>query len=201
MEKTYNDLGNPGIFRNDRFWLAGDHVVDPRVNNLPKVRGLIDASERAKRVFKMTDYQGMNVGHLCFHNFIAGANSYTVHYSSHRILPGTGTTGHGCHRFRLPYVLLGSARMPCYWSWCCRCHFASGHRGDMVQGTGVCQHSSGWNSTAWNRGQGCHSLHSAAIKKKYRGFGENSGIYRSRDQTPISRCEVCHLKYDDCGCS
>ncbi|KAL4894255.1 hypothetical protein BDV59DRAFT_207278 [Aspergillus ambiguus] len=60
MERTYNNLGKPGIFRNDRFWLAGDHVVDPRVNRFPKVKALIDASERAKHVFKMTDYQGMN---------------------------------------------------------------------------------------------------------------------------------------------
>ncbi|GES65506.1 aconitase family protein [Aspergillus terreus] len=60
MERTYNDLGKPGIFRNDRFWLAGDHVVEPRVNKLPKVQALIDASERARRVFKMTDYQGLN---------------------------------------------------------------------------------------------------------------------------------------------
>jgi hypothetical protein len=62
METTYNDLGKPGIHRNDRFWLAGDHVVDPRIRDVPKVRALIDASERAKRVFKMTEYQGMNVG-------------------------------------------------------------------------------------------------------------------------------------------
>lgn len=62
MERTYNMLGKPGIFRNDRFWLAGDHVVDPRINKVPKVQNLIDASERAKHVFKMTDYQGMNVG-------------------------------------------------------------------------------------------------------------------------------------------
>lgn len=61
MESTYNSLGKPGIFRNDRFWVAGDHVVDPRVNKLPKVQALIDANERAKRVFKMIDYQGMNV--------------------------------------------------------------------------------------------------------------------------------------------
>ncbi|KAE8333291.1 hypothetical protein BDV39DRAFT_188389 [Aspergillus sergii] len=60
MESTYNRLRKPGIFRNDRFWLAGDHVVDPRINSLPKVQALIDASERAKRVFKLTDYQGMN---------------------------------------------------------------------------------------------------------------------------------------------
>ncbi|KAL2866104.1 aconitase family protein [Aspergillus lucknowensis] len=60
MESTYDALGQPGIFRNDRFWLAGDHVVDPRVNDQPEVRALIDASERAKHVFKMTDYQGTN---------------------------------------------------------------------------------------------------------------------------------------------
>ncbi|GAQ11764.1 putative aconitate hydratase [Aspergillus lentulus] len=60
METTYNDLGKPGIHRNDRFWLAGDHVVDPRIRDVPKVRALIDASERARRVFKMTEYQGMN---------------------------------------------------------------------------------------------------------------------------------------------
>ncbi|RHZ62004.1 aconitase family protein [Aspergillus thermomutatus] len=60
METTYNNLGKPGIHRNDRFWLAGDHVVDPRIRDVPKVRALIHASERAKRVFKMTEYQGMN---------------------------------------------------------------------------------------------------------------------------------------------
>ncbi|KAI1481837.1 aconitase family protein [Daldinia eschscholtzii] len=60
MEATYNQLGSPGIFRNDRFWLAGDHVVDPRVNSHPKIRPLIEASERARKVFKMTEYQGMN---------------------------------------------------------------------------------------------------------------------------------------------
>ncbi|KAE8344407.1 hypothetical protein BDV24DRAFT_171875 [Aspergillus arachidicola] len=49
MESTYNRLRKPGIFRNDRFWLAGDYV-----------QALIDASARAKRVFKLTDYQGMN---------------------------------------------------------------------------------------------------------------------------------------------
>lgn len=73
MELTYDSLGKPGIYRNDRFWLAGDHVVDPRINNLPKVRGLIDASERAKRVFKMTDYQGMNV------SFASGKTWFQLH--------------------------------------------------------------------------------------------------------------------------
>lgn len=62
MERTYDSLGNPGIFRNDRFWLAGDHVVEPRVRGVPAVQRLIESSEKARKVFKMTEYQGMNVG-------------------------------------------------------------------------------------------------------------------------------------------
>ncbi|PTB36660.1 hypothetical protein M441DRAFT_449504 [Trichoderma asperellum CBS 433.97] len=60
MEGTYNRLGSPGIFRNDRFWLAGDHVVEPRVKGVPAVQKLIESSEKARKVFKMTEYQGMN---------------------------------------------------------------------------------------------------------------------------------------------
>jgi homoaconitase/3-isopropylmalate dehydratase large subunit len=60
MEKTYESLGKPGIFRNDRLWLAGDHVVDPRVMDNPKIKPLVESSERARRIFKLTEYQGMN---------------------------------------------------------------------------------------------------------------------------------------------
>lgn len=68
MERTYNKVGKPGIFRNDRFWLAGDHVVDPRVYQSPVVKRLIESSENARKVFKMTEYQGMNVSaNLPFH--------------------------------------------------------------------------------------------------------------------------------------
>jgi len=60
MEQTYKSLGSPGIFRNDRLWIAGDHVVDPRVVDHPRIKPLIEASERARRMFKMTENQGMN---------------------------------------------------------------------------------------------------------------------------------------------
>ncbi|KAI1104079.1 aconitase iron-sulfur domain-containing protein [Jackrogersella minutella] len=60
MEATYEQIGKPGIFRNDRFWLAGDHVVDPRVRTNPTVKKLVESSEKARKVFKMTEYQGMN---------------------------------------------------------------------------------------------------------------------------------------------
>jgi hypothetical protein len=61
MEKEYDALGKPGIWRNDRFWLAGDHVVDPRIGNIPKVKEMVKSCERARDDFKMTEYQGMNV--------------------------------------------------------------------------------------------------------------------------------------------
>ncbi|KAK8081097.1 hypothetical protein PG997_008915 [Apiospora hydei] len=60
MVQVYDRLGKPGIFRNDRFWLAGDHSVEPRNQDTPLSRQLIAQSESAKRTFKMTEYQGMN---------------------------------------------------------------------------------------------------------------------------------------------
>ncbi|TVY33726.1 putative aconitate hydratase, partial [Lachnellula cervina] len=60
MKKQYDALGKPGIFRNDRFWLAGDHVVDPRVKDVPLIKQLVADSEAAETDFMMTEYQGMN---------------------------------------------------------------------------------------------------------------------------------------------
>jgi hypothetical protein len=61
MERVYDSVGRPGIFRNDRFWLAGDHRVEPPLYGNPKVKALMDTSSRAQRDFKMTDFQGFNV--------------------------------------------------------------------------------------------------------------------------------------------
>ena len=60
MDKTYEALGKPGIFRNDRFWLAGDHVVDPRIKGHPRIKPLVEAAETARQVFKLTEFQGFN---------------------------------------------------------------------------------------------------------------------------------------------
>ncbi len=59
-ERTYDDLGKPGLFSNEPFWLVGDHGVDTPVNQQLQVRKMTDSSEKAKRIFKTTDYQGMN---------------------------------------------------------------------------------------------------------------------------------------------
>jgi homoaconitase/3-isopropylmalate dehydratase large subunit len=69
MEKAYENFGKPGIFRNDRFWLAGDHAVDPRIMDTPRIKPLVDASERARQIFKLTEYQGMN--HTILHTEFA----------------------------------------------------------------------------------------------------------------------------------
>ena len=61
MLKTYEELGSPEIWRNDRFWLAGDHVVHPDVMKVPKIQAMVNNAEKAKKTFKMTEYQGMNV--------------------------------------------------------------------------------------------------------------------------------------------
>lgn len=60
MARTYKDLGSPGIWRNDRFWLAGDHVVHPTTRREPKIKALVEVAEKAKKEFRMTEYQGMN---------------------------------------------------------------------------------------------------------------------------------------------
>lgn len=60
MERTNQDLGNPGIWRNDRFWLAGDHLVHPEVKHVDKIRAMVEVAEKAKKTYRMTEYQGMN---------------------------------------------------------------------------------------------------------------------------------------------
>ena len=91
MEKTYNALGKPGIFRNDRFWLAGDHVVDPRIKDVPKVKAMVDSSERARQVFKMTENQGMNftIMHTEFARERAQPGALVVGSDSHTCSAGS----------------------------------------------------------------------------------------------------------------
>ncbi|KAB8360661.1 hypothetical protein FH972_024399 [Carpinus fangiana] len=60
MSRIHEDLGSPGVWRNDRLWIAGDHVVHPTINHTPKIKTYVVAAEKAKKDFKMTEYQGMN---------------------------------------------------------------------------------------------------------------------------------------------
>ncbi|KAJ5810975.1 aconitase iron-sulfur domain-containing protein [Penicillium robsamsonii] len=61
MKHSMTSIGEePTVWRNDRFWLAGDHTVDPRTYHQPRVRELIDGMKDAKTKFKMTENQGSN---------------------------------------------------------------------------------------------------------------------------------------------
>ncbi|KAI8929966.1 Isocitrate/isopropylmalate dehydrogenase-domain-containing protein [Entophlyctis helioformis] len=60
MEKTFDEMGRPSIHRNDRFWLAIDHTVDPSINHQEKPKELIAASEQFAKEAKLTDFHGPN---------------------------------------------------------------------------------------------------------------------------------------------
>ncbi|KAF2176149.1 aconitase family protein [Zopfia rhizophila CBS 207.26] len=90
MLKVYNKMGDPGIFRNDRFWLAGDHVVDPRLKDTPLVRELVDEMDMARKRFKMTQYQGSNytIMHTEFHRERAQPSQFVIGSDSHTCSAG-----------------------------------------------------------------------------------------------------------------
>jgi hypothetical protein len=83
IETVYSSVGRPGIFRNDRFWLAGDHRVEPELYDQPKVRKLMELSERAQKDFKMTDFQGFNVRMGPFHSQVSKTTDRVVHHPSY----------------------------------------------------------------------------------------------------------------------
>ncbi|KAF9874425.1 aconitase family protein [Colletotrichum karsti] len=86
MLQAYNKLGDPGIFSNSKFWLAGDHVVDPRIMDTPLVQKLVGEMDYARKRFKMTEFQGHNytIMHTEFYReraqpgqIIIGSDSHT----------------------------------------------------------------------------------------------------------------------------
>jgi len=55
MDKWYTTYGRPGFRRKDRFWLAPDHLVDPRINDLPRQREAIQACEKIAEELELND--------------------------------------------------------------------------------------------------------------------------------------------------
>ncbi|RHZ50793.1 uncharacterized protein CDV56_104501 [Aspergillus thermomutatus] len=64
MEKTYDRMGRPRPYRNDRMWLAIDHTVDPRTNHRPRQRSLIEKAEKFRREAKIIDFLPANTSIL-----------------------------------------------------------------------------------------------------------------------------------------
>ncbi|EHA48059.1 3-isopropylmalate dehydratase large subunit 2 [Pyricularia oryzae 70-15] len=90
MLQVYNKLGDPGVFRNDRFWLAGDHVVDPRVSDTPLVQSLVREMDFARKKFKMTQFQGSNytIMHTEFYRERAQPGQLVIGSDSHTCSAG-----------------------------------------------------------------------------------------------------------------
>ncbi|TMW65540.1 hypothetical protein Poli38472_008182 [Pythium oligandrum] len=60
MDVMHKSIGRPKIHRPDRFWLAIDHTVDPRVNDQPKQKALIQLSTEFAAEHQLTDFWGPN---------------------------------------------------------------------------------------------------------------------------------------------
>ena len=87
MERPYNKYGRPAPRRKDRFWLAPDHLVDPRINHLPKQQAMIASTDRIARELEMGDNYapaGTTIMHTEFARarcqpgmFVIGADSHS----------------------------------------------------------------------------------------------------------------------------
>lgn len=86
MDKTYNAMGRPGVNRNDRFWLAVDHTVDPRIMDQAKPRELVSTSEKFAEEAHLVDFYRPNytILHTEFYReraqpgqLVIGADSHT----------------------------------------------------------------------------------------------------------------------------
>ncbi|KAF0717438.1 Aste57867_2291 [Aphanomyces stellatus] len=60
MDTLYSSIGRPPLHRPDRFWLAVDHTVDPRVNHLPKQKALIQVATDFAVEHALTDFWAPN---------------------------------------------------------------------------------------------------------------------------------------------
>ncbi|KAK1929655.1 putative aconitate hydratase [Phytophthora citrophthora] len=90
MDKTYQDMGRPRIWRNDRFWLAVDHTVDPRVNHQPRQQMMIKASEDFAKEAELTNFQPPNttILHTEFYRQRAQPGQIVVGADSHSCSTG-----------------------------------------------------------------------------------------------------------------
>ncbi|RKP40268.1 putative aconitate hydratase [Dimargaris cristalligena] len=86
MNKTYDLMGRPGVNRNDRFWLAIDHSVDPRIMDQPRVKHLVNVSESFAKEVDLVDFYRPNytILHTEFYReraqpgqVVIGADSHT----------------------------------------------------------------------------------------------------------------------------
>lgn len=86
LYEVYKKLGSPGVFREDRIWLAADHIVDPRINHQDKPASLIKLAEQGVKELNIENYMPPNttIIHTEFYRervqpgmLVIGADSHT----------------------------------------------------------------------------------------------------------------------------
>jgi len=137
MEGVYDAVGRPGIFRNDRFWLAGDHRVEPELYDKPMVKELMQKSQRARDEFKLVEFQGFNVRVFSLiTRYRLLSSVVTVHYLAHRVCQIKGASRAALHRRGQPLVFSRRRVLPLDWhGWSRRLH-TSHHGPELVHRSG-----------------------------------------------------------------
>ena len=91
MDKFFCSIGRPPLPRPERFWLACDHTVDPRINeHEPKPRALIALAASFAAEAGLTEFHGPNetIMHTEFARRVAQPGTLVVGADSHTCSAG-----------------------------------------------------------------------------------------------------------------
>lgn len=159
----------PTVWRNDRFWLAGDHVVEPRTYEQPRVRELIEGMAQAKKSFKMTENQGSNVRcPLYYVNDFLGTDDQKVHNPAHGVCTRTCRTRYVGPRIGFSYMFWGRSIVSCDWSGGGRRDDGAGNGRDLVQGARMHQYSIRESTSMVHQWERHYPLHPEETEAEHR---------------------------------
>jgi hypothetical protein len=179
MNHVYESVGRPGIFRNDRFWLAGDHRVEPALYDLPDVKRLMNASRHAHQELKMTEFQGFNVCNLkplVPSRKPSNIRISVVHYHAHRVRPRTCFAWPTDYWRRLPFLFCRRSILPLNRNGCYGCRHAPYNGPDMVYCARDSLSSLYWASSQRYRRKGYDPLHLERIQAKHNRRGKDCRV-------------------------
>lgn len=167
MKHSLASIGQtPTVWRNDRFWLAGDHVVDPRTYEQPRVRELMEGMEQAKKSFKMTENQGSNVRRLLSlkSQWVLICSFPKVHYSAYRIRARACRARDDCNWLGFSFMLCWRGELSGHWSWGSRRDAGTSNRRDLVQDSGMYQRTTRWSAGMVHSGKRHDPLHTEGVE-------------------------------------
>jgi hypothetical protein len=183
MEKTYDSMKRPHLYRNDRVWLAVDHVVDPRTNHLPRQRGLITKAEQFKQEAKIIDFLPANTSimHTDFTreraqpgHIVVGSDSHTCSAGS----MGTFAVGFGAADVVMPMVSYRTNIALGIFN--ASADIAEGHRGDLVPCSRNLPHQFRRKASIRDLWQRCHIAYFGPVQEEHNRLPTRSRVRRPR---------------------